>query len=116
LLTPLLGDKVRAVRMEAARALADLASTNLTEYVVAEHSTQPAGGGGEPRPDVHGARRYECGARAATSLKVDPRFVPAFVNLASSIARRVATRRQNARAARRRRIDPSERQTMRSAR
>jgi Flp pilus assembly protein TadD len=84
LLTPLLGDKVRAVRMEAARALADLTSTNLTEYVVAERFNSDRPEAGVNLGLMYMAqRRYEDAEREMrASLKVDSRFVPAFVNLA----------------------------------
>lgn len=96
LLAPLLDDPVRAVRMEAARALAGAPRERLTdaqrtalerglaEYIAAEHFNAD-------RPESHvnlgllyAAQRRLAEAEAAlrAALVVDPRFVPASVNLA----------------------------------
>ena len=96
LLAPLLDDPVRAVRMEAARALAGAPRDRLTdaqrtaldrglaEYVAAEQFNAD-------RPESHlnlgllyAAQRRLPEAEAAlrTALEVDPRFAPASVNLA----------------------------------
>jgi predicted CXXCH cytochrome family protein len=96
LLAPLLDDPVRAVRMEAARALAGLPRERLTdaqqtalerglaEYVAAERFNAD-------RPEsqlnlglLYAAQRRLAEAEAAlrAALVVDPRFVPAAVNLA----------------------------------
>ncbi len=96
LLAPLLDDPVRAVRMEAARALAGGPRDRLTppqqaaldrglaEYIAAEQFNAD-------RPESHvnlallyAAQRRVPEAEAAlrTALAVDPRFVPAAVNLA----------------------------------
>jgi tetratricopeptide (TPR) repeat protein len=84
LLTPLLGDRVRAVRMEAARALADFTTTNLTEYVVAErfNSDRPEAGLNLGLMYMAQHRYADAERELRASLKVDPRYVPAFVNLA----------------------------------
>jgi tetratricopeptide (TPR) repeat protein len=97
LLAPLLDDPVRAVRMEAARALAGVPADRMTvaertaldrglaEYVAAERFNAD-------RPESHlnlgllyAARRRPADAEAAfrAALEVDPRFVPAAVNLAN---------------------------------
>jgi Flp pilus assembly protein TadD len=95
LLVPLLGDAVRDVRIEAARALAgfrdrlpEAARTALdrgvAEYVAAQRFDAD-------RPDAHvnlallylTQRRFgEAEAALRSALDVDPRFVPASVNLA----------------------------------
>ena len=96
LLAPLLDDLVRAVRMEAARALAGVPRERLTEaqrgaldrglaeYIAAERFNAD-------RPESHvnlgllyAAQRRSAEAEAAlrAALQVDPRFVPAAVNLA----------------------------------
>jgi predicted CXXCH cytochrome family protein len=96
LLAPLLDDRVRAVRMEAARALAGVPRERLTdaqrdgldrglaEYVTAERFNAD-------RPESHlnlgllyAAQRRLAEAETAlqAALAVDPRFVPAAVNLA----------------------------------
>jgi Flp pilus assembly protein TadD len=96
LLTPLLDDPVRVVRMEAARALAGSPRDRLTEvqrtalerglgeYVAAQQFDAD-------RPESHlnlgslymAQRRLdEAEAELRTALEVEPRFVPASVNLA----------------------------------
>ncbi len=95
LLAPLLDDPVRAVRMAAARALADVPpdrlpeasrtafERGLDEYVAGERFNAD-------RPESHVnlgllyfARRQVGAAEGAfrTALEIDPRFVPAAVNL-----------------------------------
>jgi len=96
LLAPLLDDSVRAVRMEAARALAGEPRDRLTdaqrtaldrglaEYIAGEQFNAD-------RPESHvnlallyaAQRRFsQAEASLRTALEVDPRFVPASVNLA----------------------------------
>jgi len=96
LLAPLLDDPVRAVRMEAARALANAPRDRLTdaqrtaldrglaEYIAAEQFNAD-------RPESHvnlallyaARRRFsEAEASLRMALEIDPRFVPASVNLA----------------------------------
>jgi len=96
LLAPLLGDPVRAVRMEAARAFASAPTSGLTEaqraaldraraeYVAAEQFNAD-------RPESHlnlglfylGQQRvHEAEAALRAALEVDPRSAPAAVNLA----------------------------------
>ncbi len=95
LLAPLLDDPVRAVRMEAARALVGVPRDRLTdaqraaldrglaEYIAAEQWNAD-------RPESHvnlgllyvAQRRFaEAEAALRLALEVDPRFVPAAVNL-----------------------------------
>jgi predicted CXXCH cytochrome family protein len=96
LLTPLLGDAVRDVRLEAAHALASVPGDRLTqaqraavdrglaEYVAAQRFNAD-------RPESHlnlgllylaQQRPVEAEAALKTALELDPRFVPASVNLA----------------------------------
>jgi Tfp pilus assembly protein PilF len=96
LLAPLLDDAVRAVRMEAARALADAPRDRLSdaqrtaldrglaEYIAAEQFSAD-------RPESHlnlgllyvaQRRPHEAEAALRAALEVDPRFAPASVNLA----------------------------------
>lgn len=96
LLAPLLRDPVRAVRMDAARALADVPGHRLTqadraaldraldEYIAGEQFNAD-------RPESHlnlgllyAAQRQVAAAEGAflTALEMDPRFTPAAVNLA----------------------------------
>jgi predicted CXXCH cytochrome family protein len=95
LLVPLLGDAVRDVRLEAARALADLRDRlaeaarpaldrGVAEYVAAQQFDAD-------RPEAHmnlgllylAQRRFgEAETALQAALDLDPRFVPASVNLA----------------------------------
>ena len=70
--------------MEAARALADFTTTNLTEYVVAErfNSDRPEAGLNLGLMYMAQHRYADAERELRASLKVDPRYVPAFVNLA----------------------------------
>jgi Flp pilus assembly protein TadD len=84
MLSPLLGDNVRAVRVEAARALASVASIPLDEYLAGERFNAD-------RPESHvklallyaSRRQYVDAERELReALTIDPRSVPALVNLA----------------------------------
>ena len=96
LLTPLLEDPIRAVRLEAARALADVPGDRLTqtqraaldrglaEYVAAQRIDAD-------RPESHmnlgllyvaQQRPVDAEAALKTALELDPQFAPAAVNLA----------------------------------
>ena len=93
---PLLGDRVRAVRIEAARALAGtdllmLAPPQQTALVKATAELAAAENVDADRPEVHlnlgllNLRRQEPAAAEAeyrTALRLDPDFVPGLVNLA----------------------------------
>ena len=96
LLAPLLDDRVRAVRMEAARALAGAPRDRLTDgqrasldRAYAEYVTAEQFNADRPESHVnlallHAARRQpaEAEAELRAALELDPRFVPAAVNLA----------------------------------
>ncbi len=99
---PLLEDPVRAVRMEAARVLADIPAGRLPknlqtvldqatkEYIEAQHSNAE-------RPEAHAnlgnlfaAQGKTATAEAAyrTAIELDPAFIPAYVNLADLLRSR----------------------------
>jgi Tfp pilus assembly protein PilF len=84
LLPSMLSDSVRAVRIEAARALAGIAPTRLDEYVASEtyNADRP-----ESRLNLSlffMARRQFADAeqQLRAALEIEPKFVPALVNLA----------------------------------
>lgn len=95
-LTPLLEDQVRAVRIEAARALADVPESALsTQQQTARHTAEreliAAELANAERPEAHhnlaahymrqgDATKAESSLR--TALRLDPWFIPAYVNLA----------------------------------
>ena len=95
-LAPLLDDPVRAVRMEAARALAGAPRDRLTdaqrgslERALAEYFAAEQFNADRPESHVnlallHAAQRQpaEAEAELRAALELDPRFVPAAVNLA----------------------------------
>lgn len=96
LLPPLLVDPVRAVRMEAARALAGAPRERLTttqrgtlDHALAEYVAAERFNADRPESHVNLAMLYAAQRRSAeaetalrTALRVDPRFAPAAVNLA----------------------------------
>ncbi|MBH24943.1 MAG: hypothetical protein CMH57_10910 [Myxococcales bacterium] len=94
-LTPLLGDPVRAVRVQAARALVDLGpglegeaartfAAALDAYVAAQRATADHPGARLNLAAVLGAQGDAAGAEREywAALKLDPFYAPAAVNLA----------------------------------
>jgi predicted CXXCH cytochrome family protein len=96
LLAPLLDDRVRDVRMEVARALADAPTDRMTaaqrqalerglaEYVRAQqfNADRPEGHLNLGLLHATQGRPVEAEAALRTALQIDPRFAPASVNLA----------------------------------
>jgi predicted CXXCH cytochrome family protein len=92
----LLRDPVRAVRIEAARALAGIAQQDWTpeqrtDFAAATVELVAAENVDSDRPEAHinlglleirQGRREEARAEYETALRLDPSFVPGFVNLA----------------------------------
>ena len=84
MLPPILEDPVRAVRMEAARALAGIASPTLDEYVAGErfNADRPESHLNLSLIDASQGRYVDAERELRAALQIDSRFVPGLVNLA----------------------------------